>query len=437
MIYRMIALGLMAMFFVLYALYMRSKLNQAPQTERGKWTTAINTLCLAAVAVCIIGIVYGNAMLGYTGRGILLKVFGTYLGLLANILMVSVLFGVFKDKSKSVFICSRYPVTLSADILFLGILLMYFHIVLLVFVLAVIIVLHMDILRKERAAAEEEKSEKERAACGKARRYIGYGPWTYEKVKCFIYVLAAYFSVCYYVTCVAYAGIYLSFVWIWLLLAAFSCVRIVMLTDAIRHDETGEERRFRLPKIVRVLYHVFFVLAATVFFYVEANVVISMNMEPEEGLDHVIVLGAGLRADNPTRPLYLRIQKAYNYAKRNPDTILIASGGKGNDEIASEASVIKRYLVDMGLSEDRIIMEENSTSTIENLRYSAEILGEHTDKVGIVSNGFHLYRVKLIAKHEGYGEIIGIPAQTLFPVGIHYVVREFFGVVQLAMQDIF
>ena len=118
----------------------------------------------------------------------------------------------------------------------------------------------------------------------------------------------------------------------------------------------------------------------------------------------------------------------------NPDTILIASGGQGMFESISEAECIKNELVRLGTDESRIILEDRSTSTIENLRLSREIINNDNCKVGIITNSFHEYRAGLIAKEAGYKETYSVPAVTLFPVGIHYMLREFFGVVRLWME---
>ena len=114
-----------------------------------------------------------------------------------------------------------------------------------------------------------------------------------------------------------------------------------------------------------------------------------MNAEPEPKLEYVIVLGAGLNGSTPSNTLKKRIEEGYIYMSENPDTILIASGGQGFKESISEAECIKRELVKMGISEDRIILEDRSTSTIENLKYSLMILGDPDAEVGIITNSFH------------------------------------------------
>ena len=121
--------------------------------------------------------------------------------------------------------------------------------------------------------------------------------------------------------------------------------------------------------------------------------------------------------------------------KENPDTLLIASGGQGSDEEISEAECIRRTLTEKhGIAGDRILMEDQSTSTAENLRYSMEIIGNADASVGVITNGFHEYRAMMFARKAGFRELSSVPAKTLLPIGIHYTVREFFGVLSFVLR---
>lgn len=88
----------------------------------------------------------------------------------------------------------------------------------------------------------------------------------------------------------------------------------------------------------------------------------------------------------------------------NPDTLCIVSGGKGDDEKISEALAMKNYLLEKGMDSDRIIMEDKSTSTYENIQNSLKILDElgMSHDMTIVTDGFHQYRASLIAKAQGW-----------------------------------
>ena len=118
----------------------------------------------------------------------------------------------------------------------------------------------------------------------------------------------------------------------------------------------------------------------------------------------VIVLGCGIRGERVSVGLAKRLDKAYEYYELNPDAVIIVSGGQGPQEDISEALAMKRYLVDKGVPEDKIIMEDKSTSTIENFKYSHEIMierGLSEDSVVFVTNAYHVYRGSYYAEKEG------------------------------------
>ena len=144
--------------------------------------------------------------------------------------------------------------------------------------------------------------------------------------------------------------------------------------------------------------------------------------------DHVVVLGAGVRGTVPSLSLRERINAAYDYLVANPNAIAVLSGGQGPGEDITEAACMYRELTNMGIDPGRLLMEEHSASTIENLRFSLELLKNHTGaaptKIAIVSSEYHLYRAGLFAKELGLSSV-GIPARTSwFALRLNYYLRE-------------
>lgn len=128
------------------------------------------------------------------------------------------------------------------------------------------------------------------------------------------------------------------------------------------------------------------------------------NDNAEYNEETVIVLGCGIRGERVSVGLAKRLNKAYEYHLQNPEAVIIVSGGQGPQEDIPEALAMKRYLVDKGVPEDKIIMEDKSTSTIENFRFSHEIMKEKgfsDSSVVFVTNGYHVYRAASYAKAEG------------------------------------
>ena len=147
-------------------------------------------------------------------------------------------------------------------------------------------------------------------------------------------------------------------------------------------------------------------------------------------VDYVIILGARVKGEKPAKSLMERIKAATKYLKKNPEVKVIATGGKGKNEGIAEGVAIKRELLKNGISEDRIILEDKSKNTVENFRFSLEKIrnsengknknyennGNRKIKVLIVTNDYHIFRSKNIARKVGFDnkdyEIYGLPAKT-------------------------
>lgn len=113
----------------------------------------------------------------------------------------------------------------------------------------------------------------------------------------------------------------------------------------------------------------------------------------------VVVLGCLVVNDHPSSLLAERIKTAYKYLNANPESPCIVSGGKGSDESISEAQCMYQELVHMGISPDRIYIEDRSTTTRENLAFCKEIMEQEDlgDTVVLVTNSWHEFRASLIA----------------------------------------
>ena len=139
----------------------------------------------------------------------------------------------------------------------------------------------------------------------------------------------------------------------------------------------------------------------------------------------VIVLGCQVRGDHPSLMLYQRICAAADYLKQHPDAVCIVSGGKGDDEQISEAQCMFEHLTAMGISEERIILEDRSVNTVENIAFSKEIIESRglSADTAIVTDIFHEYRASLIVKNAGlsYGSVPAKVSWYLLPT---FYVRE-------------
>lgn len=171
--------------------------------------------------------------------------------------------------------------------------------------------------------------------------------------------------------------------------------------------------------------------AGCLFFAVIEGMVLSQfGATAEPAADYVIVLGAQWKENGPSYTLKKRLDKAIEYLNANPETKVIVSGGRGSNEPISEAQGMQGYLMEAGIAAERILMEDESTNTYENLSFSSELLDEVNDRVVLVTNNFHVFRATAIAHKQGYAQVEGLAAGSYPWMIPNNLLREFLGVVK-------
>ena len=153
-----------------------------------------------------------------------------------------------------------------------------------------------------------------------------------------------------------------------------------------------------------------------------------MNDKPKANTT-LIVLGCQVRGTEPSLMLKRRLDTAYDYLSEHEEVCAVVSGGKGTDEEISEAQCMYSYLISRGVDSKRLYMEDRSTSTYENIRFSKEIIDRESlcADITIVTDGYHQYRADLLAKQQGI-KAYNIPAPTSAWLLPTYWVREWFGI---------
>lgn len=185
-----------------------------------------------------------------------------------------------------------------------------------------------------------------------------------------------------------------------------------------------------MPHWLNITAGTLFLLMLAVFLFTEGCIISGFSKNTDKELDYIVVLGAQLKTTGPSRVLQYRLDTAYEYLTAHPDTKAIVSGGQGSNEPASEAQGMYDYLVKRGIEPGRIVLEDKSVNTEQNIRFSKEFLQADTDKVGIVSNNFHVFRAVKLAKAAGYRNVVGIAAPATAFYLPNNMLREFFGVVK-------
>ena len=240
-----------------------------------------------------------------------------------------------------------------------------------------------------------------------------------QNVKARIWLILGILLIGYYGIEALFVGFTFSLLWIW---AAMGAVCLLCAALTFRFG------RLPLPKWLFTALCVLLALGVILFCIVEGFVISQMQAEGEENLDYIIVLGARVNRNGvPSKPLYWRIDAAEEYLRENPDTRAVLSGGKGADEPMSEAQCMYDALIARGIDGSRLILEDKSTSTGENIRFSLALIGSDTD-FGIVTNNFHVYRAVKIAEKLSGNEVSGIASQYKDALIVHYMAREVAGI---------
>ena len=169
---------------------------------------------------------------------------------------------------------------------------------------------------------------------------------------------------------------------------------------------------------------VLIVIAIVLYIWLGKEIERGVEAKADGSANYMIILGAKVKPGGvPSLSLKSRIEVAVPYLVKYPQVKVIVSGGQGPDEDRTEASVMREYLEQNGIDATRIIEEDQSTSTYENLVFSKELLPKETKKITIVSNDFHLKRAKYLAESLDF-EVDVVSAKTPKSVEAKLKIRE-------------
>ena len=197
---------------------------------------------------------------------------------------------------------------------------------------------------------------------------------------------------------------------------------------------SGSTRELMLHDLIANLF-------AAVYLYFECMLIgvmiadaIVVRYEPEPDKDFIIILGCGIRKDGTPSPLLRgRIDRALAFADKQKaltgkEAIFVPSGGQGPDEPVSESAAMTRYLLEQGVPPSRILEEDRSTDTHENMRFSKEkIRAVRPDgKIAFATTNYHVFRGGLCARRVKM-RAVGMGAKTKWYFWPNAAVREFVG----------
>ena len=208
---------------------------------------------------------------------------------------------------------------------------------------------------------------------------------------------------------------------------------ISLIISAVYYDKIIDllQGKYKYLFILILLMIIIFYLA----FFITLFIIIKNAKSKTDNEKTIIVLGCRVKGLIPTKALLSRCESAYKYLIKNDDSVAVLSGGQGSDELISEAECMKNILVKKGIDESKLFIENKSTSTWENLKFSKKIIEENKldKKILICTSEYHLYRADLIAKELNI--IAGsLAAKSMKFFRIPAFTREVFGIWYLKLK---
>lgn len=223
---------------------------------------------------------------------------------------------------------------------------------------------------------------------------------------------------------VNFLGIILSFLLVggWIFLFTIDFAVSGSQTEVMIHDIVTN------LLVAAYLYFECMLIGTAVAYFITAR------YQPKKDIDFVIILGCALRKDGtPTPLLQSRIDRALRLfreqkEKTGKELVFVTSGGQGSDEVVSESESMKNYLIEQGIPETQILMENRSVNTLENMRFSYETIKKTNPNANIAfsTNNYHVFRSGFFASCAGM-RAVGIGAKTKWYFWPNAAVREFVG----------
>lgn len=208
----------------------------------------------------------------------------------------------------------------------------------------------------------------------------------------------------------------------------FISVSMILIYILISAKNIAYKNKY--TKVIYQIYRIIMILFISSFIFLQSAIVINMyktkdisNVKP---IDTMIILGAKVNENGVSKTLKLRLDKGIEYYNKNKDINIIVSGGQGEDEVTTEASAMRDYLLENGVNEENIILEDKATTTLENIIFSKKIMKDLNlgNRALIITSDYHLFRGRFIAS------ILGIDNEGLCSISslssrMYYMIREY------------
>ena len=200
--------------------------------------------------------------------------------------------------------------------------------------------------------------------------------------------------------------------------------------DVHREDAPdGYVLEFFETAIFGIVAYVECILIATIILALKAA-----RHVPKFNKDYILILGCMIRPDGTLTPLLQgRADRAIEFGRMQEEATgkkvtFVPSGGQGSDEVIPEGRAIERYLLEQGVPQDRILTEDRSANTYENMAFSRALIREHAEtedpEIAFSTTNYHVFRSGILAEEMGI-RTEGIGAKTKRYFSLNAFVREF------------
>ena len=216
--------------------------------------------------------------------------------------------------------------------------------------------------------------------------------------------------------------------------AGIIIIGLVLFIYGITFVQTRNKNLSLIFLLTRRLISISILLGVVSFVCIEVLIFQYIKSNDNVNVKYAVVLGAGIDGEEPSLTLRRRLDSSIKFLNENPEAKLIASGGFGVGLRISEAEVMKRYLIEQGINEGRILKEEKSKTSDENLKYTRALLRELDDEqlqdILVITSDYHMFRAKFIASRY-FSQVYGIASDTPITIMINYSIREYLAVLKL------
>ena len=195
----------------------------------------------------------------------------------------------------------------------------------------------------------------------------------------------------------------------------------------------GSTMWLQLPRGGKAAVYICVGIGFIVFLVLETLIISGGAVRTAKNADYVVVLGCRVNGTTPSLSLQYRIDAAVEYLKAHPDSKAVLTGGSGIGEDITEAEAMYEAMVKQGISENRLLLETQSTTTKENLEFAKQYINPANDSIVLISTNYHMYRAGKIARAAGYEKVDGYAAKNVWYLVPADYIREAMAIVKNLM----